>query len=150
MCVNNFNIITDHPDSELWSNGDVKLEEDGTPLVFWDSRWIPICGHYFWDNQNGAELFCRKMGFESGLFSGRGSGQKYEGDSFRIGKCEHGDTWESCSGGCNDYQRGGSCNNNRNAKCDKNQAVKLTIRCSGGIDIKTSTRSGKKFQISFD
>ena len=81
MCVNDFHLTTDYPDSELWSNGDVKLEEDGTPLVFWDSQWIPICGHYFWDNQHGAELFCRKMGFESGLFSGRGSGQKYEGDS---------------------------------------------------------------------
>ena len=147
MFVNNFHLKNDLPGLKPWSNGNVKLEEDGTPLVFWDSQWIPICGHYFWDNQNGAELFCRQMGFESGLLSRRGSGKKYEGDSFRIGKCEDGDTWESCSGGCNDYQRGGSCNNNAKAKCDKGQAVKFTIKCSGGDDLKTSTRSG---MISFN
>ena len=41
------------------SDGDVKLEADGTPLIFWDKVWSPICGHYFWDNQYGAKKFCQ-------------------------------------------------------------------------------------------
>ena len=103
---------------------------------------MPICGSYFWDNQEGAILFCRKMGYYTGFFSGRGSGQKYDMDSFRIGKCKSGDEWESCSGGCNDYQVGGSCSNNGGVKCDKEQAVKITIECSGGNSSKTSSCTG--------
>merc|ERR1719412_2849899 len=79
------------------------------------------------------------MGYSSGSFSGRGSGEMYDMDSFRIGKCKSGDKWESCSGGCNDYQGGGACSNNAGAKCDKDQAVKLTIECSGGDSIKTTS-----------
>ena len=51
---------------------------------------MPICGHYFWDNQYGVNLFCKKLGYDSGSFSGRDAGQKYYRESFRIGKCyEH-------------------------------------------------------------
>ena len=126
----------------LCSYGDVKLEEDGTPFVFWGNEWIPICGHYFWDNIYGANLFCRKMGYESGLLSRRGSGEKYGVNSFRMGKCKSGDKWESCSGGCNDYQSGGTCNNNGRAHCDKDQAVKVSIECIGGDSIKTTSCRG--------
>ena len=128
----------------LCSNGDVKLEDDGTPFIFWDNQWSPICGHYFWDNQVGAKLFCQKMGYHSGTFSGRGSGQKYSMDSFKIGKCNSGDKWENCNGGCNDYQRGGRCSNRwYGAECDQNQEVKITIQCEGGGSIKTSSCRGK-------
>ena len=123
------------------------LEEDGTPIVFWNNQWMPICGHYFWNNQIGAKLFCKKMGFQSGRFSGRGSGEFYGGNSFRIGQCEQGDTWGSCSGGCNDYQRGGSCSDNVNATCDDSQAVKITINCSGGNNVEAWSRSGKSPKI---
>ena len=124
------------------SNGDVKLEQLGTPFIFWDNQWMPICGHYFWDNHEGATLFCRKMGYDSGSFWGKGYGFKYYIDSFRIGKCKSGDEWESCSGGCNDYQIGGSCSNKYSAKCDWDQAVEITIKCSGGDSIKTSSCTG--------
>ena len=93
---------------------------------------MPICGHYFWDNQDGAKLFCQKMGYQAGKFSVRGSGQKYSMNSFKVGKCNRGDNWKSCTGGCNDYQGGGACSNNKPAKCDQNQGVKITIQCSGG------------------
>ena len=126
----------------LCSYGDVKLEDDGTPFVFWDNEWIPICGHYFWDNIHGANLFCRKMGYASGSLSGRGSGEKYGVNSFRIGKCNSGDEWESCSGGCNDYQSGGACENNGRAHCDKDQGVKVSIECFGGGSIKATSCRG--------
>ena len=94
------------------------------------------------------------MGYDSGVLSGRNSGQKYGKDSFRIGKCDQGDTWMSawgtggCRGGCNDYEGGGSCRNNNNAKCDKNQAAKFTIKCSGGKKMKAPSSTGKNHNIA--
>ena len=103
---------------------------------------MPICGHYFWDNQEGAKLFCKKLGHNSGNFSGKGSGEIYSIDSFRIGKCNSGDKWESCSGGCNDYQVGGACSNNPPVKCERDQAVKITIECKGGKSTQISSCTG--------
>ena len=127
----------------------MKLEDDGTPLVYWGNTWMPICGHFFWDNQNGAKLFCEKMGYTSGKFSGRGSGQKYSLDSFKIGNCNDGDKWESCSGGCNEYEAGGKCNDSWGSYCTKGQEVKITIKCSGGVEpkvkIKTTSCQGTIF-----
>ena len=124
-------------------NGDVKLEEDGTPIVFWGNSWIPICGHYFWDNQNGAKLFCQKMGYLSGKISDAGSGETYSQDSFKIGKCNDGDKWESCSGGCNEYESGGKCDESWSSYCTKDEEVKITIACSGEESIKTTSCRGR-------
>ena len=90
------------------------------------------------------------MGYKFGSLSkasGRGRllGEKYEIDSFRIGKCQSGDKWESCSGGCNDYEAGASCNNNRASKCDKDQAVKIAIECNGGDYSTNASCEGKRF-----
>ena len=63
-------------------------------------------------------------------------------NSFRIGLCNSGDQWDSCSGGCNDYQGGGACSNNPTVKCDKGQAVKITIQCSGGESAQMSSCTG--------
>ena len=43
------------------NNGDVWLEDDGTPLFFWNDKLSPICGKWFWNNQIGATLFCQKL-----------------------------------------------------------------------------------------
>ena len=32
-------------DDSICSNGDVSLKDDGTPFIFWDGQWSPICGH---------------------------------------------------------------------------------------------------------
>ena len=117
------------------------LQDNNVPFIYWDNQWSPICGHYFWNNQQGAKLFCQKMGYPSGTVSGKGSEHKYSMDSFRIGQCNDGDTWENCTGGCNDYQVGGACSNG--VRCDKDQGVKITINCEGGGSIKTSSCIGK-------
>ena len=95
----------------------VRIGSNQIAEVEFNGQWVPICGHYFWDNQVGAELFCQKMGYDSGQLSGRGSGKKYSTDSFRIGKCNGGNNWGKCKGGCNDYEVGVACNNNKYAKC---------------------------------
>ena len=113
------------------SNGEVKLEEDGTPLILWDDVWSPICGHFFWDNQVGASMFCSKLGYEHGEQSV--SGKPYSVDAFRIGRCQEGDEWNShCTGGgCNDYELGGTCGNSMfGSSCATDDDVAMTIACS--------------------
>ena len=102
---------------------------------------MPICGHYFWDNHYGAMLFCEKMGYKSGKVSGKGAGQKYFQDSFKIGKCNDGDKWENCSGGCNEYESGGKCDESWSGYCTKGQEVKITIECSGGVKPKVKPKT---------
>jgi hypothetical protein len=82
------------------------------------------------------------MGYTSGAFSGRGSGQSYATDSFRIGKCKAADDWMSCSGGCNDYEAGGRCANN--SPCTAGERVKITVACDGG-STKTSSCTGNEY-----
>ena len=103
-------------------NGDVKLEADGTPYFFW-GNWAPICGHWFWDNQDGARLFCQKLGYKTGTQQGRGLGETYDVDAIRLGRCTTSLT--SCSI-CSDKGVGNGC-----AACAAGQPVKFTITCEG-------------------
>ena len=126
------------------ANGDVKLEDDGTPLVFWNNVWSPICGHYFWDNQHGATKFCQRMGYDAGQLSWRDPIHRYMEDAFRIGRCNSYDDWTSCSDGCNDYRADGyGCSNNYNAYCRAGERVGITISCSGD-STKTSSCPGNE------
>ena len=100
---------------------------DGTPEFFWRAEWSPICGHWFWDNQNGARSFCQKLGYINGTQSGRGLGHRYAKDAIRIGTCKTGEHLESCSEGCNDKGVG----NGKCAKCAAGEAVKITVTCDG-------------------
>ena len=88
-------------------DGDVKLQTDGTPLLFKDYRWFPICGHYFWDNDHGATAFCKKLGYPEGTV--HKTKQRYSEDSIRVGKCEEGEFLMACTDGSNSYETGGSC-----------------------------------------
>ena len=126
--------------------GDVRLKRDGTPMIFWEEQWKPICGHYFWNNQNGAKLFCNRLGYDSAVLS-KTSG-RYLMDSLRIGQCENGDTLESCSGGCNDYQLGGSCSDNNPVSCEAKHGGKFTVECSGGKNTKRTSCKDKIILIN--
>ena len=49
--------------SQQSSSLDAKLV-DGYPYLKWtDGKYHPICGHYFWDKQRGADLFCNRAGY---------------------------------------------------------------------------------------
>ena len=101
--------------------------------MYWNEQWTPICGHYFWDNNVGADLFCQKLGFSSGVLSSGlwtdsdRSEVKLESDAIRIGKCAANDKWLNCTGGCNDLATGGHCWNN--AKCSAGELAGITIEC---------------------
>ena len=104
--------------------------------MFWNNRWTPICGHWFWDNQIGASLFCKKLGYDSGTVSGKGSGQKYSVDSFLIGRCKIGDKIERCTDNANRYEI--------SYLCRRSQAVRINIQCTGGNRVKTASCDGKQ------
>lgn len=120
-------------------NGDVKLKDKNIPMIFWNGIWSPICGHYFWDNQIGAMLFCQKLGFEDGRVSGQRSGNSYTSDSFMVGKCNKGDTWTKCSGRCNRCSLG---NCHQGPKCTRKQPVKIEIKCTGNTVLLIQTDKG--------
>ena len=117
------------------SHGDVWLKDDGTPFIFSNFTWSPICGHYFWDNENGANLFCKKLGFENGTvypkkYTPSRHQFRYSQDAFKVGKCNSGDSSITrCRGGCNDYRLGGRCSDNDEANCDQGQNVGIKITC---------------------
>ena len=83
----------------LCKDGDVRLEEDGTPLLFYDHKWSPICGHDFTNDNNGATTFCKKLGYGSGKAT-RING-RYPVANLRIGKCGAGQELISCTAGGN-------------------------------------------------
>ena len=86
-------------------------------------------------------MFCQKLGYDSGQRIKKK--EKYSVRSFNIGACRSTDTLETCSGGCNDYQVGRTkCHDGGNAKCDDGW-ISITIECSGGAGIKSSSCDGK-------
>ena len=39
----------------------MRLTEEKTPEVLWNRKWTPICGHLFWNNEYGPNLFCQRL-----------------------------------------------------------------------------------------
>ena len=35
------------------------------PEIWHENEWYPICGHYFWDSDDGVTIFCKRLGFHS-------------------------------------------------------------------------------------
>ena len=109
--------------------GDVRLEDGKFPEVFLNGIWSPICGHWFWDTDFGANLFCQELTSDP-VSTGqviRRTDKPLEKDAIRIGKCLSNDQWLSCSGGCNDLGTGQGC-----ADCDANSPASIEIKCSQG------------------
>merc|ERR1719225_712745 len=87
---------------------DVRLGKNDMAEIRVNGKWTPICGHYFWDKQYGANLFCQKLGWKSGEFGKKITLPKNANPAIRIGTCEVEDTsLEACSGQCNDQTTGG-------------------------------------------
>ena len=83
----------------LCKDGDVRLEEDGTPLLYYDHKWSPICGKDFRNDHNGATTFCKKLGYGSGKV--KDIRQRYPVANLRIGRCRAGEELISCTAGGN-------------------------------------------------
>ena len=114
------------PDGE---DQDVRLKDGKFPEVFLNGIWSPICGHYFWNNDFGANLFCQRLTSNPTSTGNviKRTDKPLESDGIRIGGCLRYDDWLSCSGGCNDLGTGQGC-----ADCDANSPASIEIKCSHG------------------
>ena len=92
--------------------------------------WSPLCGHYFWDTEFGANFFCQKLTSNSastGKIIKRP--EPLERDGIRVGTCLSTDQWLSCTGGCNDLGIGKGC-----AQCQAGSPYtgSIEIKCTQG------------------
>ena len=113
------------------------LYRDGSPFIFFNNKWSPICGHYFWDNNNGSTAFCKKLGYPSGTL--QKITDMYLVDSLRVGTCKAGEDMMACTGGCNDYETGNGC-----AECALGKPVSISITCDGQGGIFSSCEQGNQ------
>ena len=113
-----------------------KLGADGIPYLYRMGNWRPICGHGFWDNQEGAKAFCRELGFSGGEFTKMNG--SYSENAIRVGKCKPGESIGSCTGGANLYYTVSSCNADKKVKvtisCDGHTPGSEMISCIGNIE----------------
>ena len=98
--------------------------------------WWPICGEFFSENNNGADLFCKKL-YDSSISGRVLTHNIVQGgtikdiltpmDSFMIGRCSDADpSLEKCSGVCNLFKPGGTC---KDKKCSSGEGKRITIQC---------------------
>ena len=119
------------------------MREEKYPEIRFNDKWSPICGHYFWDNNYGATLFCQKLNSTYHYGSVKNPGIPLASDGIRVGKCTSQDnSLSSCTGGCNDLQVGGECSNNANAKCGVGQGATVEIECFSGTYVVCSLGEG--------
>ena len=109
------------------------MVDDKYPEVFLNGKWSPICGHGFWNNNNGATLFCQKLSpnFRSGKVIKR-TDKKLKSDAVRVGICGKNNQWLKCKWGCNDLGLGNGCSakGRQEVKCAKGESASIEIKCS--------------------
>ena len=125
--------VTLYITTNFYSNADyshVRLNNDEVAEIYQNEKWIPICGNWFWNNNNGATLFCQQLGYKFGIVKQESITRQVPlpDDGFRIGECKADDIWSQCTGGCNDYNIGG----NRCGDCRSGTMAGLKIECSNG------------------
>ena len=115
-------------------NGDARLRGDdpldwSVPEVYQDGEWYPICGHFFWNNDNGAETICKWLGYAGG--TQRNSGGVLEKDAIEVGACNAGERMHACTGGGNSYN---VINPSNPTWCEAGNQVKVEVKCHTYID----------------
>ena len=109
------------------------MDSDGIPYIFWGGEWSPICGHYFWNNEEGAKVFCKELGFQGGTLHVPDSA--YSEDAIEIGECRTGQTIDSCTSESNNYELTEWCKAGNNVKitidCEENKQGSAVASCIG-------------------
>lgn len=95
------------------------------PEVLYQGKYYPICGHYFWDSQDGATTVCKALGFSSGKF--KRTNAKYDVDSMPVGRCSKGQPLNKCTFGGNGW---GNLNY-RSGWCKKGTSIGVQVVCTG-------------------
>ena len=109
----------------------VAAGERFVPEVLFEGNYYPICGHYFWDNDYGAETICKALGFDGGAKTNTAA--KYEEHAMPVGKCNQGEALDKCTGGGNgwgdfDYQ---------SSWCTSGNGIGVDVTCTGHLHTHT-------------
>ena len=104
------------------------VDEAFVPEVLYEGKYYPICGHYFWNNDDGATIVCKELGFARGTrLSTRAV---YEVDAMPVGKCNSGETLDKCTAGGNawgNFNYGGW----GDGYCKKGNRIGVQVICKG-------------------
>ena len=139
--------------------GNVAWAASGTPVtpeVYYNGSWYPICGHYFWDDDQGATNFCQKLGATSGSVSPPNKDASGTGTStlnppelgqtaMHVGLCGKGQAMPECN------EKGNHWGDLKQAGCQKGSPARMTVTCSRNDETPTKTTScgaGKHFRTS--
>ena len=100
--------------------------------ICYNGRLVPICGRFFWDNNNGARLFCKMLGKGGGIVQKRGT--KLVEDAYYAGTCSSTDKHiTECSAGTNKRTLGGVTSIFKSASCNKGSKAAVRIECAGKV-----------------
>merc|ERR1712153_75859 len=116
-------------------DGSVRAENGATatagvafvPEVMFNGNWYPICGHYFWDNNDGATTVCQGLGY-GGFSSGTHTKTRttYSTDAMAVGECSAGQALTSCNHGGNGW---GNLEYN-GGWCKAGTQIGVTVTCN--------------------
>merc|ERR1711981_1033000 len=117
------------------------------PEVYYDGKYSPICGHYFWDDNQGAENVCKRLGFFGGGKVKR-TNDVYDADAMPVGRCKEGESLDKCSAGGNafgdlskTYGRFGG------DSCRKGQRIGVNVVCEPTIAVgDVRAKNGERVQ----
>ena len=94
------------------------------PEVSFSGQYYPICGHFFWDNDNGATSVCKLFGFKKGEITRTDA--VYDVDAMPVGRCNPGQELTKCTGAGNiwgDFNADGG-------SCKKGKEAGVTVTCT--------------------
>ena len=118
-----------------------------------------LSGHWFWDNEHGANAFCKKLGYNQGVITAEifipviGAASRYllmlflmnkmflllsnvayDQDSVVVGECDEDDDIFACQAFCNLYTIGGGCDIHSFIPwCHAGQSSGVTLECRHSI-----------------
>ena len=111
-------------------NGPTAAIEGNIAKICYNGRLVPICGHYFWENNNGARLFCKMLGKGGGNVNKNQDIELTE-DAYYAGTCSSADkNITKCSAGGNHHTLGGT-EFLGGSSCNKGSKAAISIGCYG-------------------
>ena len=97
-------------------------------VLYSDGQFHPICGRYFWNNDNGADTFCRELGYENGGVLGEITNIVFSTNAVNVGECNAGEALDACTGGGNNAWDNMNYGTNF---CHAGQNIGVKVQCSG-------------------
>jgi len=122
--------------------GDVYMDAypTGHPYFHHGGIWMPVCGHWFWENNNGCSAVCQRLGYSyDGAILAR-TYSSFSKDSIHLGMCRADEPIDQCTGGANTFET--------SSHCTQGERIGVTCSCNSVTGIYTpSTCIDKSFWV---